>query len=149
MSATKTDYNKRYYQTRFINGEWSGRGTEHICKECGKTFTRTRSDQQFHTGSCRSRAYNKINSRRDSLKKLYGLTEVQYDSLLEKQGGLCAICYTPPEEGSYLFVDHCHETKQVRKLLCRKCNTLLGMAKDSISVLLSAVAYLRGFHVSN
>ena len=40
------------------------------------------------------------------------------------------------------FVDHCHDTKKVRGLLCAKCNTLLGMAKDDVSILQNAITYL-------
>jgi hypothetical protein len=41
------------------------------------------------------------------------------------------------------MVDHCHQTKRVRGVLCQHCNTLLGMAKDKIRVLRAAIKYLR------
>lgn len=77
----------------------------------------------------------------------YGLTVDQYDALLEKQGGGCAICLKPmPEEGSghlRLCVDHCHDTGEVRGLLCMRCNTALGALGDSLERLEIAVEYLR------
>ena len=39
-------------------------------------------------------------------------------------------------------IDHNHNTKEVRGILCLTCNTLLGMAKDNIQVLNKAVKYL-------
>lgn len=42
-----------------------------------------------------------------------------------------------------LSVDHCHTTMQIRGLLCNRCNTAIGMAKDSITILESMAEYLK------
>jgi hypothetical protein len=53
-----------------------------------------------------------------------------------EQGGVCAICSRPetrPDRSGNpqrLSVDHCHETGQVRGLLCHSCNITLGVARD-------------------
>jgi hypothetical protein len=65
--------------------------------------------------------------RRDHLKRSYGITSEQYDALLAKQGGRCALC------GSGFFslcLDHDHVTGKVRGLLCRVCNRRLGDLED-------------------
>lgn len=41
-----------------------------------------------------------------------------------------------------LFIDHCHETKDVRGLLCRRCNHGLGFFKDKIDLMNNAIKYL-------
>jgi len=41
-----------------------------------------------------------------------------------------------------LCIDHCHITGKVRGLLCQSCNSLLGMSKDDINILHSAIKYL-------
>lgn len=41
------------------------------------------------------------------------------------------------------MVDHDHVTGTIRGLLCSKCNTLLGMAKDNIAILENAIKYLK------
>ena len=69
--------------------------------------------------------------KRDSLLRTrYGITRERYDSMLEAQGGGCAICTRKiPGNGHgdrYFDVDHCHDTGKVRGLLCRQCNVLLG-----------------------
>ena len=51
----------------------------------------------------------------------------------------CAIC---GDENVKLQIDHDHETGKVRGRLCPRCNTMLGMAKDNINNLLSAILYL-------
>ena len=57
----------------------------------------------------------------------YGITEEQYNDLLEKQDNKCAAC----SDTTPLVVDHCHNTGAIRGLLCRKCNTALGQLNDS------------------
>ena len=71
--------------------------------------------------------------------KTYGLSEVDYKLLLSNQNGACAICLTSSKT---LCVDHCHTTGKVRGLLCRRCNLLIGYAKDSVTVLQEAIKYV-------
>jgi Recombination endonuclease VII len=70
----------------------------------------------------------------------YGISAVEYDALLKKQNGACAICRKRSKER--LCVDHCHLTGMIRGLLCRRCNLGLGMLKDDQASLIAAVAYL-------
>lgn len=49
------------------------------------------------------------------------LTVDDYDLLLKRQGGVCAICGKPPKK-TRLAVDHDHKTGKVRGLLCFYCN---------------------------
>lgn len=77
--------------------------------------------------------------------KAYDLTFEQYDAMVVAQEGKCAICRTdkPGGKGKNWRIDHCHDRKQVRELLCHSCNTGLGLFKDKIELLLAAVAYLK------
>lgn len=79
--------------------------------------------------------------RRRDLKRRYNLTIAGYDALLEEQEHRCAICGQQPE-GKPLAVDHCHETKTVRGLLCRECNIALGLFQDNPDTLEKAITYL-------
>ncbi|HEX9340460.1 MAG TPA: endonuclease domain-containing protein [Thermoplasmata archaeon] len=45
------------------------------------------------------------------------LTDEQYQLLLERQGGVCAICGDKSKSGR-LAIDHIHGTTKVRGLLC-------------------------------
>jgi len=73
----------------------------------------------------------------------YGITVVEYERLLRKQDGACAICRRECMSGKRLSVDHCHRTGKVRGLLCSKCNTGLGLFDDMIAVLRKAIVYLQ------
>lgn len=76
--------------------------------------------------------------REQKLKRRYGLTQADYDTMLAEQGGVCWICGT----GGKLHVDHDHDTGKVRGLLCPDCNVGLGYFKDSPVALRRAAAYL-------
>ena len=90
---------------------------------------------------------NPLKVRNSRLKK-YGITLKDYDRMLEEQNHKCKICgksETAIVGGikPMLSVDHCHETKKVRGLLCSACNRALGMFKDSPEILKNAIKYLR------
>ena len=58
-------------------------------------------------------------ARASRLRRTFGITIAQYDELLDKQGGVCAICGKTPEENKRaLAVDHDHKTGEIYGLLC-------------------------------
>jgi hypothetical protein len=64
-------------------------------------------------------------SRKSMLKRQYGLTLEDYETMLVTQGGVCKMCGGPPGK-RMLAVDHDHETGKIRGLLCVRCNVGLG-----------------------
>jgi hypothetical protein len=83
--------------------------------------------------------------RKSRLAKL-GVTIEEYDRLLARQGGVCAICRRdrPGKAKRMLAVDHCHRTGRVRGLLCMRCNTTLSAIGDSVSGIQRFIDYLLG-----
>lgn len=77
------------------------------------------------------------------IKKEYGLSRDDFNNLVNEQNGMCAICGTDLADAN-AHIDHCHGTGVVRGILCGRCNQALGLFKDSISSLKSAIAYLGG-----
>lgn len=78
-------------------------------------------------------------SRRSELRRKYGLTPEDVERMREEQAGACALC---GEADPRLVVDHNHATGEVRRLLCRQCNSALGMLRDDPQIALAAAAYL-------
>ena len=70
----------------------------------------------------------------------YGITEIQYNIMLEEQSGKCKICGT--KFSSTPHIDHDHSSGSVRGLLCSDCNIGLGLFKDNIGSLNSAIKHL-------
>lgn len=100
-----------------------------VCKACRNAKPQTRTSAQ---------------NWKHGIKRRYGITPADYDALLEKQGGVCAICESPScATGRRLAVDHDHNTGHVRGLLCAACNLLLGKARDDIALLTRSIAYLK------
>jgi hypothetical protein len=86
--------------------------------------------------------------RKHNIKYRYGITEEDYEELLVKQKYSCKICGQKPDESQTepdkpLYVDHCHQTKAIRGLLCHKCNIALGHMNDDPEQLERAANYLR------
>lgn len=78
-------------------------------------------------------------TRKNALRRQYGITFVEYAARNRDQNGLCLICKHPCQK---LCVDHCHKSGVVRGLLCRKCNTGLGSFNDDFSTLIRAAHYI-------
>ena len=112
----------------------------------------------------------RLHSAASNLKRQFGLTLAQYHALLLAQNNACAICKTtdpgkttrpkklksgvstlplelPTQDAKRLFfcVDHDHETKRVRKLLCHHCNSGLGHFRDNPALLRAAADYLESY----
>lgn len=81
-------------------------------------------------------------SRRDMLRKKYGITLEDYQNLFEAQDGVCALCGNSCGSGRLLAVDHDHTTGKIRGLLCMAHNTGLGKFGDSSALLRKAADYL-------
>lgn len=116
-------------------------------KKCGyksKCKTCTRKTQKIWESK------NRDKRRKYRLKGEYDLTPDQYEYLLNKQHGECAICKTDKcITGRRFAVDHCHITGRVRGLLCQACNTGLGKFNDNLNNLEAAIKYLKSKDISD
>ena len=84
-----------------------------------------------------------------NLRGRFGMTKPEYDAMLAKQNGVCAICGEAPRDVDprsgkkrRLAVDHDHATGNNRGLLCRACNVGIGHFHDDIQRMRAAIAYL-------
>jgi len=135
-------------------------GLQRYCKDCCREYgiswrqrnrEKTREDAARWYGENRerilaSRAENTLQQYNCHIQRTYGITISDYDEILEEQSGGCAICgRTPEENGKKLFVDHDHETGEVRGLLCNRCNRCIGSFHDDQYLLRSAANYIEKF----
>jgi hypothetical protein len=87
----------------------------------------------------------KAMSRKTHIMRKFGMTTEEYENLLLVQNGVCAICENPCETGMNLAVDHNHTTGKIRALLCKNCNTAIGLLKENTDTMTKAINYLQ-FH---
>jgi len=70
-------------------------------------------------------------------------TLADYDRAYQIQQGCCKICGVHQSDlKCALSVDHDHNTGIFRGLLCRPCNSVLGLLKERIELLDAAKKYL-------
>ena len=130
--ANSRAYNATYYQDKKSDPAFIDRITAH---------SRSLTKEQRRAYSRAQRLRDPDGGRRRSIKHKYGISLQEYDQLLDHQKGACAICKTTPH--TRLCIDHDHKTGRIRGLLCRKCNTAIGLLRESESNLLRAITYLR------
>jgi hypothetical protein len=77
-------------------------------------------------------------------KRLYGITLENKADILAEQGGVCACCGSSnPFTKNGFSTDHDHLSGKVRGVLCKHCNTGLGLLGDNIAGLEQALLYLK------
>lgn len=112
---------QRYRDTQ---NRWSAKNREKK-RECARNWTKRNPDKIKNT----------------YLLREYGISLEEYNILYDEQNGLCAICERE-QLGKSLAVDHCHNSGEIRGLLCEDCNRALGMFRDDTNVLYRAIKYL-------
>lgn len=95
--------------------------------------------EQVNAGQRQRYHKNAANEHARNLKRKFNLTSADYQTLVEKQHGVCGICKR--KDIRRLSVDHYHATGVIRGLLCKKCNQFLW-ALDHPGWLQQAQQYL-------
>ena len=120
----KKEHDDAFYQLAYSSSR------SKRCPACQQT----KSVREFHknkSGSDGFAAYCKpcfVEKSRPSVRKRrYGIAMAEYDNLLLRQNGKCAICKRPPYTKKGLEVDHCHRTGAIRGILCSRCNSALSL----------------------
>lgn len=137
-------------------------GYRSVCKVCERVYRRMQYQQKraasiaavtawqdanrerflAYQSRYNERPSRKARDREGHLRRKFGITQGDYEAMLEAQGAGCAICGDPPPDGVSLHVDHDHDTGVVRGLLCIRCNNALGALRESDELLLRGAAYV-------
>lgn len=140
-------------QTKSVNQFYKAKGKpKAACIDCSKAYSKEYEDKnkehrnhkcrEFNSGYYRG---NRARFRDNYLKLHYGISLEDFNQMREEQEYSCALCHIHEDHLSRgLYVDHCHETGDVRGLLCNGCNAGLGMLGDNVYGLQRAIKYLNG-----
>lgn len=126
-------------------------GLHYWCKECtNKTEKEWKKENRQKVREQKKRYRKKYpekstNNYRKNRPKHYGTTQERIDKLLKNQNNRCAICHVSFETKT-ACVDHDHGSGLVRGMLCKKCNTGIGMLGDNPETCKAAAVYLEGFY---
>lgn len=135
---------------QFYKDKKAAGGVAYRCRPCTRLVAR----RDYHGNRERRLAVSKVyrekpeirrSTRHRALMKKYSITLTDYESLLDMQGGVCAICRTDTRDGRErdMPVDHDHATGQVRGILCDRCNRTIGLFQDDPEIIARAITYLR------
>lgn len=113
---------------------------QHACKSCSDLCFREYRKEWAKKNPEKMKKWG----REFHLKKFYGLTMGTFEVMNAAQAGKCAIC----SDEVKMYVDHCHESNKIRKLLCFHCNTGLGHYRDNPTLLRAAADYLESHRPS-
>src|SRR5208282_181641 len=124
-------------------------GLSHWCKICSNANSKKWRERnpERHSKLVKDWYHSDLAKRRNQRLMLkFGITQADYDRMLESQDGKCLICgANRPGDRDNFSVDHCHLTGIVRGLLCTKCNRGLGCFNDLPGLLRKAADYLEHF----
>lgn len=123
-------------------------GIRSRCKACCSLDIkdwRDRHRSEYNNYSAMWRAKNPEKQHATEIKRRYKLSKEQYEEMLKKQNYGCDCCgekHNPKKKRGRLYVDHDHETGEVRGLLCSKCNLILGHFDYNLALLQRALDYI-------
>ena len=132
------------------------------CVECNEiksleSFAWRRKASGIRQSRCRQCMSKRMRAARYELNSKYGITPQQYEDMLKKQKGCCALCFEP-EKLSHngkvirLAVDHDRSCcpshrktcgKCIRALLCSDCNRLVGRLEANPELTARALEYVK------
>ncbi len=106
---------------------------ENQCKDCHGIMGRKNYHKNMNPNKrTKLNLLNRLNRR--------GMNEEIYQKMIKDCNNKCYIC---KKEMETPHIDHCHKTNKVRGLLCKQCNSGLGQLTDNVSIMKSAIQYIK------
>jgi hypothetical protein len=141
VQRTKSEAGKLAFQQGKVKGWQNSMLHPRVCKHCGSQYmARSRNHTWCDVCVPTSQAAYRM--------RVYGISAMEFDAMLQAQDGKCAICRKSFVSLKKCYVDHDHKTGKHRDLLCPGCNT--GVAwHENVELAASINSYLekhRGSH---
>ena len=121
------------------------------CKACSKARNADNWKKNKEKIDKKAREWQEANkdkvatyTRKQNLRRKYGITPEIYEEMVKSQNCKCAICNQTSEKT--FAVDHNHSTGKIRALLCGPCNTALGLLKEDLKIVESLKRYLEKYN---
>jgi ribosomal protein L34E len=122
---------------------------ESRCKTCVNEIRRAKYKENpeiYIARVAKFRTDNPEKIRDTKLKQAYGVGTEYFNAKLKEQGGVCAGCGRNVKtvwrgKEVEMALDHHHETKQPRGVLCIKCNRALGLLEENVQTMFNLIEY--------
>lgn len=111
--------------------KWALDNADKMSVYAGRTYSQV--------GHAAWRAANREYAQNYHLVERYGITVEQWFEIFEWQDHKCACCGREADDdlGKLWQVDHDHDTKQIRGIICAKCNRLIGQLGDKATLVVT------------
>ena len=144
---------KRCGKIKSLNSFYKKLDKEARCKECVSELRRQeyKEKKEFKLKAVQKyRNENPEKIRDIKLRQAYGVGIDYFNAKLKEQGGVCAGCKRDVKtiwrgKQVAMALDHNHETKQVRGVLCIKCNRALGLLEENEQSFLNLIDYINKY----
>lgn len=110
-------------------------GRQTTCKDCINNNPKYKANKLIYQNS----EIGQLVLMKSHLKNKFKMTIEDKQKMFDSQQGSCEICHKAFKNIKSACVDHNHETGKVRDLLCKPCNTFLGIIKEDVSKLTAYV----------
>lgn len=118
----------------FNKNKSSKDGLHNQCRECHKSW--------WKNMPVASKEKRKIYKRNYDREKFANFSSELFEEKLAEQNYKCGICGVNEPGITNWHADHDHTTGEPRGVLCKKCNTGIGMLNDDIKLVKKALDYL-------
>lgn len=120
------------------NRETAAKVAAGICLSCPNPVTPGRARCSHHLLEMRIRNLDVLPEEKVNARKAVE----DFDGVCQNPG--CGST-NPGSKNKEWCLDHCHDSKKFRGILCMHCNSLLGYGKDDPDILAGAIEYLERF----
>lgn len=125
-------------------------GIRNHCRDCHNLYSKNYYKNNKEKAKESRLNWRKNNPEKTSIirmksyyKSTFNISFNEVQNMKIKQGGKCAICEIIPKRR--LVLDHNHKTNKLRKLLCDKCNSILGYSNENKNILNNCIKYLEKY----
>ena len=108
---------------------------------CSDFYRRGEKGLQAKCKTCQNKGRSAYTKTHEVSRRRHKLSDQEYSEIMSRVPEGCEICGN--SMGEKVCFDHCHDTGKFRGLLCHRCNTMLGLAKDNSQTLENAILYLK------
>ncbi len=146
---TCTKCNKEKPLSDYYKWKYGSDGYDRICKNCKNIYRKEYARKNAKKQKEWSLNWHRKTGWKHKLDKNYGIgASKYYDKKFVDQNGVCEICGKTDVTKQKLSLDHNHKTGQWRGLLCKKCNTALGVlhADETLELLHTAIKYMEKYN---